>query len=174
MPSRLLLSLGLLAPACSSTDSMPGEYISVRYQVTPGISVDNPLILKVMPTTCMRAQNQISIQAAQGEAWARIELSGTATTPYQSALQATTQTAGVANIDLLLPTGMTYDANLAFPAQFKTSDPGNALSCVLNLGGPDLFAAFDGDFTCSSLSTASGRKLNLYEGHFHAVPCPNE
>lgn len=159
---------------------MPTEYISVKYSVTPpGASTgDTPLVLTVGPApvasgkTCFRTQNQIYLYARSGNGVAEvtISLTDTATRPNQVALQASNQTLGVAQVDLKLPLVMDRDGNLANSVRFSTST--NPLICYLNLGGPDLFASLDGDFTCESLSSETGSKLSLTEGRFHAVPCP--
>ncbi len=177
--SCCLLVLGVSAAACGSSSNLPAEYVTIKYTVTPGTTTgDTPLVLTVSPppgqggNTCFRTQNMLNVYASLGVASVNFILSSTATAPYQTALEATTQSAGVAVVNLEIPLTLDSAGNPSNATAFSTTMTGNGLTCVLDLGGPDLFASFDGSFTCNTLSTDPGRHLMLTEGQFHAVPCP--
>jgi hypothetical protein len=177
--SSCLLFLGLSAVACGPSSNLPAEYVSIKYTVTPGTTTgDTPLVLTVSPPpgeggmTCFRTQNQINVYANLGVASVNFLLNSTATVPYQTALEATTQSAGVAVVNMEIPLAIDSGGNPSNPTAFSTTMTGNSLTCELSLGGPDLFASFDGSFTCNTLSTDPGRHLMLTQGQFHAVPCP--
>lgn len=187
LPLRYAFSVGLVAAGITASacepEPAPGptEYVRFKYTVTPpGTSTgSNPVVLTVGPApmsmgmTCQRANNKIVVYASSGVAAVTFTLTGAmATMANQVNLQATTQSVGTAEVELQIPTVIDEFGTYSNPATFRTSTPGNALTCYLNLGGPDLFTGFDGSFTCTSLSTDPGRKLNLTEGQFHAVPCP--
>lgn len=188
LPLRFAFSVGLLATGITAAgcgtepEVTPTEYVRFNYTVTPpGTSTSGkPLVLTVgaapmaMGVTCQRANNKIVVYASDGVASVQFTLNGaTATMPNQVNLQATTQSVGSAEVELQIPTAVDEMRVYSAPVAFRTTTPGNALTCYLNLGGPDLYAGFDGSFTCQSLSTDPGRKLSLTDGQFHAVPCPS-
>lgn len=178
LPYPLLLSLGILASACGSGSSAPSEYISFQYSITPpGFQTNAPIVLPAMPAptaqgmTCFKQNQQLIAYGQLGAAQVQITLTGSsATQPYQRALQASSATVGVAEVNLQIPLGTDEMGNYINPAAFKTAQ-GNVLTCYISLSGPDLYASFDGTFFCDTLSTDPGRQLHLTEGAFHTVPC---
>lgn len=184
LPYRLLLPVGLLAlgdlAGCSSDSSSPSEYISFKYSITPpGFMTNAPIVLPSAPApsasgmTCFKQQQKLIAYGRLGAASVQISLTGAdATRAYQKALQASSQTLNVAEMVLDIPLSTDEMGNYINPVSYRTSTPGNMLTCYLNMGGPDLFASFDADFTCDSLSTDSGRQLHITEGKVHILPCP--
>lgn len=179
LPYPLLLPVGILASACGSGSGTPSEYISFQYSITPpGFQTNSPIVLPATPAptaqsmTCFRQNQQLIAYGQLGAAQVQITLTGTnATQPYQRALQASSATVGVAEVDLLIPLGTDENGNYINPVAYKTSTQGNVLTCYISLSGPDLYASFDGTFFCDTLSTDPGRQLHLTEGKFHTVPC---
>jgi hypothetical protein len=181
--TALLLVGSVLASACGSSSTqtpLPTEYVQFNYSVTPGTTTgETPMVLTVgavpMSTdpVCMRTQQKIVLYASAGVAQFTMTLAGaTATAANGTNIQAATQTVGTAEIDLEIPTTTDEMGTPSNPAAFNTSTVGNALTCYINLKTADPFATLDGTFNCQSNSTTTGRKLDLNDGQFHALPCP--
>lgn len=171
-----VVAAALFGAGCgSNTESLPSQYVTMTYSVTPpgATTGGTPMTLLVTSdaTSCQRVSNKIVVSAALDAAGITFTLSGQAA-QAQAALRADKDTATVAEVDLKLP--LTFDSRTretSNPVNFLTSDRNVALSCTLSIAGPDPFATFDGDYNCSAQPSATMRAIQA-AGHFHALPCP--
>lgn len=152
----------------------PAQYINLTYTVTPpGVNTGStPLKLPVVTEAlmCDRGIKKILVAASGGAAGVTITLTGSGAA-VQSSLRIDKDTASVGEVSLKLP--LTFDARTfetSNPMTWITSDRAAELSCNLRITGPDPFASFDGDYSCSTLP--GGVREVQASGQFHAVPCP--
>lgn len=154
---------------------MPTEYISLKYDLTPGVgSGESPLVIPVGASgrPCGRDSKQILISAQRYFVRVALTLPGAATMPGQVTASSNT----TPQLDFLLPRELNRsaspDMDVPMTFSFSTKDPGNALICVIRSTGDDPFAKFDATFTCDGKADVANGQLTVTEGHIVATPCP--
>ena len=178
----LIVAVGVVGAASAgcgnNTLPPPTQYLSFKYTITPpgtGTTTDS-LVLPIsdVSTVCDRGNKKISLfgSLAQGAASVALTLTGTATTPFQTSLNADYHTQGVAQVDLALPLAFDSMGVGRNPVMFTTVDQAQGLLCSFNLPVADYFSMLNGTFTCTSSQTGMPRRLDLTDGIVVSAPCP--
>jgi hypothetical protein len=176
----LIVAVGVVgagsAGCGNNTPPPPSQYLSFKYTITPpgtGTTTD-ALVLPIndVSTICDRGNKKISLFGSLGAASVALTLTGTATMPFQTSLNADFRTPGVAQVDMALPLAFDSMGVGRNPVMFSTVDQAQGLLCTFNLPAADYFSMLNGTFTCTSSQTGMPRRLDLIDGMIVSAPCP--
>ena len=163
------------APGCGNpAPAGPTQDMDLTNTVKPpGTTTGNtPLKLPVVTEVlqCQRFGQKIVVAATGGAAGITISLQGLGAAPYAS-MRIDKDTVSVGEISLKLP--LSLDARTfetSNPMTWVTSDRAAELVCSIRVKGPDPFALFEGDLSCSTLP--GGLRDVQAAAQFRAIPCP--
>lgn len=172
----VLLAASLGSTGCGDNAApLPSQYFRFKYSTTPaglGTPPDSfVLAIADGSNTCDRTNKKIVVTGLKGAASASLTLVNTANAPFQTSLNLDYHTAGIAQLDLVLP--LDWDANGVGSnlVPFTTAVQSQAVTCNFNIPEADFFARLNGTFTCASSQSAVARRIDLSGGTLVATPC---
>ena len=172
----VLLAASLGSTGCGDNSApLPSQYFRFKYSTTPaglGTPPDSfVLAIADGSNTCDRTNKKIVVTGLKGAASASLTLVNTANAPFQTSLNLDYHTAGIAQLDLVLP--LDWDANGVGSnlVPFTTAVQSQAVTCNFNIPEADFFARLNGTFTCASSQSAVARRIDLSGGTLVATPC---
>lgn len=155
---------------------LPSQYFRFKYATTPaglGTPPDSfVLAIAEGGSTCDRAGKKIVVTGLKGGASAALTLVNTANVPFQTSLNLDYHTAGIAQLDLVLPLDWDQNGNGSNLVPFTTATQSQAVTCSFNIPEPDFFARLNGTFSCASSQSAVARRVEITGGALVATPCP--